>query len=96
MKWIDMKEEEIYNSLEDAQQVFYDETGIEEITEWLTQQDKDYISKIVYDIFMLLCKYNNNNNIADNLIEIFSQIEDTIFFERFKELDEESGVINGQ
>lgn len=93
MKWIDLEDEEIYNSLEDAQQVFYDETGIEEITEWLVKQNKDYISKIVCDIFMLVCKYNDNN-IADNLIEIFSQIEDTMFYERFKELDEESGVIN--
>ena len=94
MKWIDMKDEEIYNSLEDAQQVFYDETGIEEITEWLVKQDKDYLSKIICDIFMLACKYNDNN-IADDLIEIFVQIEDTMFSERFKELDEESGVING-
>ena len=94
MKWIDMEDEEIYNSLEDAQEVFYDETGIEEITKWLVKQDKDYLSKIICDIFMLVCKYDDNN-IADNLIEIFVQIEDTMFFERFKELDEESGVING-
>ena len=94
MKWIDMEDEEIYDSLEDAQQVFYDETGIEEITGWLVKQDKDYISKIICDIFMLVCKQHDNNNIADNLIEIFVQIEDTMFFERFKELDEESGVIN--
>lgn len=93
MKWIDLEDEEIYDTLDDAQEVFYNETGIEEITEWLTQQDKDYISKIVCDIFMVVCKYDNNN-IADNLIEIFVQIEDTMFFERFKELDEESGVIN--
>ena len=94
MKWIDLEDEEIYNSLEDAQQVFYDETGIEEITEWLVKQDKDYLSKIICNIFMLVCKYNDNN-IADDLIEIFIQVEDTMFFERFKELDEESGVING-
>ena len=94
MKWIDLEDEEIYNSLEDAQQVFYDETGIEEITEWLVKQDKDYLSKIICNIFMLACKYNDNN-IADDLIEIFIQVEDTMFFERFKELDEESGVING-
>ena len=54
MKWIDMEEEEIYNSLEDAQQVFYDETGIEEITEWLIKQNKDYLSKIICDIFMIV------------------------------------------
>ena len=94
MKWIDLEDEEIYNSLEDAQEVFYDETGIEEITEWLIKQDKDYLSKIICNIFMLVCKHNDNN-IVDNLIEIFVQIEDTMFFERFKELDEESGVING-
>lgn len=94
MKWIDLKDEEIYDSLEDAQEVFYDETGIEEITKWLVKQNKDYLSKIICDIFMLVCKHNDNN-IADNLIEIFVQIEDTMFFERFKELDEESGVING-
>ena len=93
MKWIDMEDEEIYDSLEDAQQVFYDETGIEEITKWLVKKDKDYLSKIIYDIFMLVCKHNDNN-IADDLIEIFVQVEDTMFFERFKELDEESGVIN--
>lgn len=93
MKWIDMEDEEIYDSLEDAQQVFYDETGIEEITKWLVKQEKDYISKIICDIFMVVCKYNDNN-IADDIIEIFVQIEDTMFFERFKELDEESGVIN--
>ena len=75
MKWIDLEDEEIYNSLEDAQEVFYDETGIEEITEWLVKQDKDYLSKIICDIFMLVCKHNDNN-IADNLIEIFVQIED--------------------
>lgn len=94
MKWIDLKDEEIYDSLEDAQEVFYDETEIEEITKWLVKQNKDYLSKIICDIFMLVCKHNDNN-IADNLIEIFVQIEDTMFFERFKELDEESGVING-
>lgn len=94
MKWIDLEDEEIYDSLEDAQQVFYDETGIEEITKWLVKQNKDYLSKIICDIFMLVCKHNDNN-IADDLIEIFVQIEDTMFFERFKELDEESGVING-
>lgn len=94
MKWIDMEDEEIYDSLEDAQQVFYDETGIEEITKWLVKQNKDYISKIICDIFMLVCKHNDNN-IADDLIEIFVQVEDTMFYERFKELDEESGVING-
>ena len=94
MKWIDLEDEEIYDSLEDAQEVFYDETGIEEITEWLINQDKDYLSKIVCDIFKLVCKHNDHN-IVDNLIEIFVQIEDTMFFERFKELDEESGVING-
>lgn len=93
MKWIDLEDEEIYDSLEDAQQVFYDETGIEEITKWLVKQNKDYLSKIICDIFMLVCKYNDNN-IADDLIEIFVQIEDTMFYERFKELDEESGVIN--
>ena len=95
MKWIDMEDEEIYNSLEDAQQKFYDDTGIEEITEWLIHQDKDYISKIVCDIFMLVCKHDNNNIVENNLLEILLQIEDTMFFERFKELDEESGVING-
>ena len=94
MKWIDLEEEEIYDSLEDAQQVFYDETGIEEITEWLVKQNKDYLSKIICDIFMLVCEHDNNN-LADDLIEIFVQVEDTMFFERFKELDEGSGVIKG-
>ena len=94
MKWIDLEDEEIYNSLEDAQQVFYDETGIEDIVDWLTHQDKDYLSKIICNIFMLVCEHDNNN-IVDDLIEIFVQVEDTMFFERFKELDEESGVING-
>lgn len=94
MKWIDMEDEEIYNSLEDAQQMFYNETGIEEITEWLIQQDRDYIFTILHDIFMLVCKHNNNSIVEDNLSKILLQLEDTMFFERFKELDEESGVIN--
>lgn len=94
MKWLDMEEEVVYNELEDAQQVFYDETGLEDMVEWLTQQDEDYISKVLYDIFMLARGYNNNNMIANNLLEIFIQINDTMFYERFKELDEESGVIN--
>lgn len=93
MKWIDMKDEEIYNSLNDAQQTFYNETGIEEITEWLTQQDRDYIFTILCDIFILVCKHDNDS--IDNLSEILLQLQDTMFYERFKELDEESGVING-
>ena len=90
-----MEEEEIYNSLEDAQQVFYDETGIEDITKWLVNQDKDYLSKIVCDIFILVCKHDNNNTVENNLLEILLEVEDTMFYKRFKELDEESGVING-
>lgn len=92
MKWIDMKDEEIYNSLNDAQQTFYNETGIEEITEWLTQQDRDYIFTILCDIFILVCKHDNDS--IDNLSEMLLQLQDTMFYERFKELDEESGVIN--
>ena len=94
MKWLDMEEEVVYNELEDAQQVFYDETGITEITAWLIQQDEDYISNILCDIFTLSCKYNDNDIIANNLLEILLQIEDIMFYERFKELDKESGVIN--
>lgn len=94
MKWFDMEDEEIYNSLEDAQQMFYNETGIEEITEWLTQQDRYYIFTILRDIFMLVCKHDNDNIVKDNLSEILLQLQDTMFYERFKELDEESGVIN--
>ena len=95
MKWIDLEDEEIYNSLEDAQEVFYDETGIEDIVDWLTHQNKDYLSKIICNIFMLVCKHNDNNIVEDNLLEILLKVEDTMFYERFKELDEESGVING-
>lgn len=87
-----MKDEEIYNSLNDAQQTFYNETGIEEITEWLTQQDRDYIFTILCDIFILVCKHDNDS--IDNLSEMLLQLQDTMFYERFKELDEESGVIN--
>lgn len=94
MKWIDMEDEEIYNNLEDAQQMFYSETGIEKIVEWLAQQDRDYIFTILCDIFMLICKHDNDSIVEDNLSEILLQLEDTMFYERFKELDEESGVIN--
>ena len=94
MKWIDMEEEVVYDSLEEAQQVFYDETGLEDMIDYILDQSDEYAFNVLYDIFTLVCKPNSNDIIVNSLSEMLLQIEDTMFYERFKQLDEESGVIN--